>query len=72
MFKSSTVGPSTPVRLCSCGNADTHEGFYTCDDEGHVAKSSDLICCQRCGKIVDRVTGEFAGYRSSVLPEISD
>jgi len=53
---------------CECGNLAERGGFYPCDSEGHRLASSPLVCCDRCGKITVRETGEAAGHRSFALP----
>jgi hypothetical protein len=52
---------------CECGNSAEHGGIYPCDSEGNRLPSSDLVCCERCDKIVVRETGQLAGYRSLAL-----
>jgi hypothetical protein len=55
-----------------CGNSAAHEGFYTCDVEGRRLKTSDLLCCDRCGRIVECATGKPVGHRSFAFPAPSD
>ena len=49
---------------CDCGNKVSLEGFYPCDREGRPISASGLVCCERCGKIQDRSTGNIIGHRS--------
>lgn len=63
---------SQPRISCACGNSTAHEGFYACDAEGRRLESSDLLCCERCGKITVRATGSVVGHRSFPLPASLD
>jgi hypothetical protein len=71
MVVSGQNSPDSPV--CNeCGNSVAHEGFYTCDSEGRRLKTGDLICCDRCGRIVERATGKPVGHRSFAFLAPSD
>jgi hypothetical protein len=48
---------------CECGNSAKRGGIYLCDSEGYRLESSDLVCCDRCGKITLRETGHLFGLR---------
>lgn len=53
-----------PELTCRCRNSRALEGFYTCDNEGRRLGAGYLVCCDRCGRIIDRISGKPVGYRS--------
>ncbi len=52
------------VLSCECGNRLDLEGFYPCDSDGWRTAASELVCCDRCGRITERATGKCLGFRS--------
>ena len=61
-----------PAMTCRCGNGRAHEGFYTCDEEGRRLGGGNLLCCDRCGRIIDRISGQPVGTRAFYAGFASD
>lgn len=57
---------------CKCGNGRSLEGWYSCDNSGHLSANSTLLCCCRCGTIVDRLTRKEVRHRPFAVPQPSD
>lgn len=51
--------------LCFCGNLPKKSGFYPVNQDGdhnwHPFQRSPLYACARCGRIIERKTGEIVG-----------
>ena len=70
-FTAKNPGSTGPERLCECGNNNSREGFYECDLQGRPVSGSELLCCDRCGRIFERATAKEFGHRSFTLPDVS-
>jgi len=44
---------------CICRNRNATRGFYESDENGSSVESSDLLCCNFCGRIFDKNTLEI-------------
>lgn len=55
---------------CACGNGPTHEGFYQCDPTGRRVRKSTIYCCERCGLMMNCITGKNVGHRSFITSDL--
>jgi len=57
---------------CHCGASTANGSFYICDIDGQPLADGMLICCDRCGRIMDAASGKFICQRSFSLADWID